>query len=101
MVPQSAPRRMDHLDEQLIFKTLMLMHLGKLTTLLLTFTKLDLFQATKKKTVFDCWNGYHSIPLHEDDQHLTSFISLWGRFRHKVAPQGYIASGDGYTCCLD
>ena len=40
---------MDHLDEQLIFKTLMLMHLGKLTTLLLTFTKLDLLQATKRR----------------------------------------------------
>ena len=51
----------------------------------------------KKKTVFDAWNGYHSIPLHEDDYHLTTFITPWGRYRYKVAPQGYIASGDGYT----
>ena len=29
----------------------------------------------KKKTVFDCWNGYHSIPLHDDDRHLTTFIT--------------------------
>ena len=35
--------------------------------------------ANKKKTVFDCWNGYHSIPLHEDDRHLTTFITPWGR----------------------
>ena len=51
----------------------------------------------KKKTVFDAWNGYHSIRLHEDDYHLTTFITPWGRYRYKVAPQGYIASGDGYT----
>ena len=23
-----------------------------------------------KKTVFNCWNGYHSVPLHPDDHHL-------------------------------
>ena len=51
----------------------------------------------KKKTVFDCWNGYHSIPLHEEDRHLTNFITPWGRYRYKTAPQGYIASGDGYS----
>ena len=51
----------------------------------------------KYKTVMDAWNGYHSIPLHEDDRHLTTFITPWGRYRYCVAPQGYIASGDGYT----
>ena len=24
-------------------------------------------------------------------------MTPWGRFRYKVAPQGYIASGDAYT----
>ena len=33
--------------------------------------------SNKKKTVFDCWNGYHSIPLHKDDHHLTTFITTW------------------------
>ena len=51
----------------------------------------------KKKTVFDAWNGYHSVPLHPDDKHLTTFITPWGRYRYRTAPQGYIASGDGYT----
>ena len=55
----------------------------------------------KKKTVFDCWNGYHSIPLHEEDRHLTTFITPWGRYRYKTAPQGYIASGDGYSRRFD
>ena len=50
-----------------------------------------------KKTVFDAWNGYHSVPLHQDDKHLTTFITPWGRYRYCVAPQGYVASGDGYT----
>ena len=53
------------------------------------------------KTVMDCWNGYHSIPLREEDRHYTTFITPKGRFRYKVAPQGYIASGDGYTRRFD
>ena len=50
-----------------------------------------------KKTVFDALNGYHSVPIIEEDRHLTTFITLWGRYRYQTAPQGYIASGDGYT----
>ena len=26
-----------------------------------------------------------------------TFITPWGRYRYKTAPQGYIASGDWYT----
>ena len=51
----------------------------------------------KKKTVFDAWNGYHSVPLHPEDRHYTTFITPWGRYRYRTAPQGYIASRDGYT----
>ena len=51
----------------------------------------------KLKTVFDAWNGYHSVALHPDDRHYTTFITPWGRYRYKTAPQGYISSGDGYT----
>ena len=40
-----------------------------------------------KKTVLDCWNGYHSVPLHPDDRHLTTFITPWGRYRYKTAPR--------------
>lgn len=50
-----------------------------------------------KKTVLDAWNGYHSVPLHDSDRHLTTFITPWGRYRYRVAPQGYLASGDGYA----
>ena len=55
----------------------------------------------KKKCVFACWNGHHSVPLHADDRHLTTFITTWGRYRYKTAPQGYIASGDGYSRRFD
>ena len=51
----------------------------------------------KKKSVFDAWNGYHSVPIRECDRHLTTFITPWGRFRYCTTPQGYVASGDGYT----
>ena len=54
-----------------------------------------------RKTVFDAWNGYHSIALAEEDRHLTTFITPWGRYRYCVAPQGYIASGDGYSRRFD
>ena len=57
--------------------------------------------AGMKKTVFDAWNGYHSIALHPDDRHLTTFITPWGRYRYRVAPQGYVASGNGYSRRFD
>ena len=54
-----------------------------------------------KKTVFDAWNGYHSVPIIEGDRHLTAFITPWGRYCYRTAPQGYIASGDGYMLRFD
>ena len=53
------------------------------------------------KTVTDAWNGYHSVPLHPDDRHYTAFLTPYGRFQYKTTPQGYIASGDGYTRRFD
>ena len=55
----------------------------------------------KKKSVFDAWNGYHSVPIRECDRHLNTFITPWGRYRYCTTPQGYIASGDGYTRRFD
>ena len=53
--------------------------------------------AGTKKSVFDAWNGYHSVAIRESDRHYTTFITPWGRYRYCVAPQGYISSGDGYS----
>ena len=49
------------------------------------------------KTVTDAWNGFHSVPLAEEDRHLTTFITPWGRYQYRMAPQGSLASGDGYS----
>merc|ERR1712016_105583 len=49
------------------------------------------------KTTLDAWNGYHALPLDEEAKDATSFITEWGRYRYKRAPQGFHASGDGYT----
>ena len=53
------------------------------------------------KTVFDAWNGYHSVPIREEDRHLTTFTTPWGLFRYKRAPQGFLSSGDGYNRRFD
>ena len=37
------------------------------------------------KTMTNAWNGYHSIPLQEFDHHLTTFITLFGRWRYTCA----------------
>ena len=53
------------------------------------------------KSVFDAWNGYHSVPIREEDRHLTTFTTPWGLFRYKRAPQGFLSSGDGYNRRFD
>ena len=57
--------------------------------------------AWTKKTVSDAWNGYHSVPLREEDRAYTTFITPWGRYRYCTAPQGYVAAGDGYSSHFD
>ena len=49
------------------------------------------------RSVTDAWNGYHSVPVREEDRHMLTFITEYGRYRYKAAPQGFMASGDGYT----
>ena len=49
------------------------------------------------KSVLDCWNGYHSVPLAPEDRPYTTFITPFGKYRYKVAPQGFLAAGDAYT----
>ena len=49
------------------------------------------------KSVLDCWHGYHSVPIHPADRHLTTFITPWGRYKYRTSPQGFISAGDGYS----
>ena len=54
-----------------------------------------------KKTVLDAWNGYHSLSLAEEARDAMTFITEFGRYRYRRAPQGFHASGDGYTRRMD
>ena len=53
------------------------------------------------KTTMDAWNGYHSVRLAEEDRHLTTFLTPWGRYWYKNLPQGFLAAGDAYTARYD
>ena len=53
--------------------------------------------AGTKKSVLDVWNSFHSVPVVEADRDKLCFVTQWGVYRYRVAPQGYLASGDGYT----
>ena len=53
------------------------------------------------KSVTDVWNGYHSVPIRSQDRHYTTFITPWGRYRYRGAPQGFLASGDAYSRRFD
>ena len=49
------------------------------------------------KTVIDAVDGYHAVPLDEESQQLTTFITEWGRYQYLRLPQGFKAAGDIYT----
>ena len=53
------------------------------------------------KSVTDAWNGFHSALIAEEDRHYTAFLTEWGQYRYRVAPQGYVSSGDGYSRRFD
>ena len=53
------------------------------------------------KSVLDAVDGYHSVPLDEESQLLTVFITEWGRYMYRRMPQGYVAAGDAYTSRYD
>ena len=48
-------------------------------------------------TKLDSKSGYHQIPICEEDQDKTCFITPWGRFRYKRAVMGLVSSGDEYN----
>ena len=53
--------------------------------------------AGTKKSVLDVWNSFQSVPVVKEDRDKLCFVTQWGTYRCRVAPQGYLASGDGYT----
>ena len=53
-------------------------------------------QGSRFFTKLDAKSGYFQIPIAEEDQDLTCFITPWGRFRFKRAVMGLCTSGDEY-----
>lgn len=49
-------------------------------------------------TTADALHGYWQMELAEEDQHLTTFITPYGRYKHRRGPMGFAATGDAY--CL-
>ena len=45
--------------------------------------------------VTDAWKEYHSVPLRESDCYLTTFVTPFGHWFYKRAPQGFLSSGNG------
>ena len=83
-------------------RTVDFQHLNKASVRQTNPVKAPFLQATSIppgtwKTCLDAWNGFHSIPLREEDTHLTTFVTPWGRYRYKCLPQGFLAATDGYT----
>lgn len=48
-------------------------------------------------TTMDAKAGYWQIPIADEDQELTTFITPWGRFKFLRAPMGLSISGDEYN----
>jgi hypothetical protein len=45
---------------------------------------------------FDATNGYFQIPLHTASQHLTTFMTPWGRYKFLRASMGLCSPCDEY-----
>ena len=50
----------------------------------------------KHFTTIDALCGFWQIPLAEEDQPLTTFITPYGRFRYLRGPMGFAATGDAF-----
>ena len=48
-------------------------------------------------TMFDAMKGYHQCPLNTDSQHLTAFITPFGRFKYLCAPYGISSISEHYN----
>jgi hypothetical protein len=46
---------------------------------------------------FDAVNGYFQIPLDEASQHLTVFMTPWGRYKFQRASMGFCCSSDEFN----
>ena len=45
----------------------------------------------------DMTKGYWQMPLHEESQHLTTFITCFGRYKYLRCPMGFVSTGDSFS----
>ena len=53
-----------------------------------------LVSLSRYETYPDERKDYYSIPIKEEDRHITTFGTPYGRFRYKVLPLGFLAFND-------
>ena len=56
---------------------------------------------SKVFTKLDALKGYHQCPLDEETQLLTTFITLFGRFKYLRALYGISSISEHYNCRMD
>ena len=57
---------------------------------------MEVSSGSKYFTIMDAMHGYWQIPLAEDAQPLTTFITPWGRYKFLRGPMGFISTGDEF-----
>jgi hypothetical protein len=60
----------------------------------------DSIAGSRLLSFLDCYSGYHQIPLKEEDQIKTSFMTLFGAFCHTTMPIGLKSMGATYQQCI-
>ena len=65
------------------------------------FNQVSIVPTWTKKTILDAWNRYHSLLISSVVLNTTMFMTEWGCYRYLRAPQGFHASGYGYTDRFD
>ena len=61
----------------------------------------DIPPGKKYFTTMDALKGYWQIPIAEDAQPLTTFITPWGRYKFCRAPMDLSSTGDKYNLFMD
>ena len=61
----------------------------------------NILPGQKYFTTLDALKGYWPIPLSEEAQPLTTFITPWGRYMFCRAPMGLSSTGDKYNLLMD
>lgn len=56
---------------------------------------------SKYFSTLDAMWGYWQIPLEEESQHLTTFITPWGRYKFLRGPMGFVSTGDEFCRRVD